>query len=105
MDVGFDLLGPLGADASCALFGGGDGGRLSDEVERYAESVNECSSAAVANRDSTNSPLCDSISSCTPTVQPDRYVGKEYAIAAVMLVAVVRRDNETGGHAVFDRRE
>jgi hypothetical protein len=26
-------------------------------------------------------------------------------MAAVMIVAVVRSDSETGGHAVFDRRE
>ena len=72
MEVGFDRLGPLGTDASLALLDEGDGGSLSDEVERYAESLKECSSAAVANRDSIKSPLCDSISSCTPTVQPDR---------------------------------
>jgi hypothetical protein len=41
----------------------------------------------------------ESLSSCTPTVQPDRYVGREYAIVAVMLVAVIRNDSDTGGHA------
>jgi hypothetical protein len=29
----------------------------------------------------------------------------EYAIAAVMLLDVVRKDNDTGGQAVCDRRE
>jgi hypothetical protein len=47
----------------------------------------------------------ESLSSCTPTVHPERYVGREYAMAAVMLVAVVRNDNDTGGHAVCDRSE
>jgi hypothetical protein len=32
-------------------------------------------------------------------------VGKEYAMAAVMLVAVVRSESDTGGHAVLERRE
>jgi hypothetical protein len=62
--------------------------------------VKECSSAAVANREPSSSPLCERFSSWTPTVQPDRYVGSEYAIAAVMLVAVARNDRDTGGHAV-----
>ena len=105
MEVGFDLLGPLGARASSARSGKGDDERADEEAARYVESVNECSSAAVASRDSIRSPLCESMSSCTPTVQPDKYVGREYAIAAVMVCAVVRSDNETGGHAVFDRRE
>jgi hypothetical protein len=105
MDVGFDLLGPLGVRPSMAVSSKGDDERAEEEASRYVERVNECSSAAVANRDSIRSPLCESISSCTPTVQPDKYVGIEYAMAAVMLVAVVRSESETGGHAVFDRRE
>lgn len=32
-------------------------------------------------------------------------MGNEYAIAAVMFVAVVRKDSDTGGHAVCDRKE
>ena len=67
--------------------------------------MKECSSAAVASREPSSSPLCERLSSWTPTVHPERYVGNEYAIAAVMLVAVVRRDKDTGGHAVCDRNE
>lgn len=67
--------------------------------------MKECSSAAVANRDPSSSPLWERFSSWTPTVHPERYVGSEYAIAAVMLVDVVRKDSDTGGHAVCDRNE
>lgn len=106
MEVGFDVPGLLIREASLEAPGNGDEARVvGEDMERYADSVNECSSAAVASRDSINSPWCVSRSSCTPTVQPDRYVGREYAIAAVMFVAVVRNDRDTGGHAVCDRSE
>jgi hypothetical protein len=106
MEVGFDLLGPLGREVSRVPPRKGDGERVEDEdAERHAERVNACSSAAVASRESRSSPVGDNLSSCTPTVQPERYVGIEYAIAAVILVAVVRNDNDTGGHAVCDRKE
>jgi hypothetical protein len=84
---------------------GDDDRVLGDDAERYADNVKDCLSAAVARRDSSNSPLGDNLSSCTPTVHPERYVGSEYAIAAVILVDVVRNDKEIGGHAVCDLRE
>jgi hypothetical protein len=106
MDVGLEVLGLLAEDASLEPPGNGDEGRvIGEEAERCADSVNECSSAAVASRDSSSSPLWDSLSSWTPTVHPERYVGSEYAIAAVILVVVVRKDKDTGGHAVCDRSE
>jgi hypothetical protein len=106
MDVGFDLLGPLGRGDSLVPSWKGDGKRVDrDDAERHADKVKECSSAAVANRDSNRSPLCESRSSCRPTVHPDRYVGSEYAMAAVMLVALVRNERDMGGHAVCERNE
>jgi hypothetical protein len=58
MDVGFDVPGLLASDASREPPGNGDEDRVvGDDAERYAESVKECSSAAVANRDSSSSPL------------------------------------------------
>lgn len=52
---------------------GDDDGRVGGEdAEREEERVKECSSAAVASRDSRTSPLCDSLSSCTPTVHPEK---------------------------------
>jgi hypothetical protein len=78
MDVGFEVLGLLTKEASREPPGKGDEDRVEgDEADRYAESVNECSSAAVAKRDSSSSPLSVSLSSCTPTVHPERYVGSE----------------------------
>jgi len=73
MEVGFDVLGLLAKDASGALPVKGEEDLVDgDDAERWAESVNECSSAAVASRESINSPLCESLSSWTPTVHPDR---------------------------------
>jgi hypothetical protein len=58
--------------------GRGDEDRmLGDDAERYADNVKDSSSAAVARRDSSNSPFGDNLSSCTPTVHPERYVGSE----------------------------
>jgi hypothetical protein len=73
MEVGFDRPGPLGRDPSLGVPGKGDGERVEGEgADRHAESVKACSSAAVANRDSRSSPVGESLSSCTPTVHPDR---------------------------------
>lgn len=72
MEVGFAVLGMLVKPFS-RLPGNGDDDRVvHDDVDRYADSVKECSSAAVASRDSSNSPFSESLSSWTPTVQPER---------------------------------
>lgn len=106
MEVGFDELGLLVRDASRVWPGNGEEDLVvGDDADRCAESVSECSSAAVASREASSSPLWESLSSCTPTVHPERYVGRENAIAAVKLETVVRNDNETGGHTVRDRSE
>jgi hypothetical protein len=58
MDVGFDALGLLTSDVSREPLGNGDEDRVvGDDAERYAERVKDRSSAAVANRDSSSSPL------------------------------------------------
>jgi hypothetical protein len=73
MEVGFDVLGLLTMEASREPPGNGDDDRVDgDDAERCADSVNECSSAAVASRDSRISPLGESLNSCTPTVHPER---------------------------------
>jgi len=106
IDVGLDRLGVIASEASRVVPGKGDDDRVEgDEADRNSDRVNECSSAAVDSRDSSSSPLCDSLSSCTPTVHPDRYVGREYAIAAVMLEGAMRNDKDTGGQAVCERKE
>ena len=73
MEVGFDELGLLATDASRFRPGKGEDDLVDGEdTERYAESVKECSSAAVASRDASSSPSWESLSSCTPIVHPVR---------------------------------
>jgi hypothetical protein len=92
--------------ASREIPGNGDEDRVEgDDAERCVDNVEARVSVAVVRRDSSSSPSCESRSSCTPTVQPDRKVGSEYAIEAVMLADDVRKDSDTGGHAVCDRKE
>lgn len=68
----------LADDSSRGVRGKGEDERVvGEDVERYAESVKEYSSAAVASREPSSSPLCERFNSCTPTVHPERYVGSE----------------------------
>jgi hypothetical protein len=67
------VFGPGVKDASGALSGNDHGEHVVDgDVDLYADSVKEYSSAAVASRDSSSAPARDSLISCTPTVQPER---------------------------------
>lgn len=64
MDVGFEFLEVFTNGVSRGVPGNGEDERVVDEdVERYAESVKECSSAAVASRDPRSSPLSERLSS------------------------------------------
>jgi hypothetical protein len=64
MEVGFDELGLLVRDASRVWPGNGEEGLVvGDDADRCAESVKECSSAAVASREANSSPLWESLNS------------------------------------------
>jgi hypothetical protein len=73
MEVGFDVAEVLAWNASRVFPASGEDDLVDgDDADRDAESINGCSSAAVASRESSSSPWSESLSSCNPTLQPLR---------------------------------